>query len=56
MEVHFLPLTFTPCTYMFVALFFGALTVSLRPLSMRTVTFLKSGEPIAYSPLPITSG
>lgn len=41
---------------MFLSLFFGAFTTSLRPLSMRTVTFLKSGEPIAYSPLPMTSG
>ncbi len=41
---------------MFFALFFGALTTRSWPFSRCTVVLVNSGEPIAYSPLPITSG
>lgn len=41
---------------MFRALFFGALTTRSRPFSRWTVALVNNGEPIAYSPLPITSG
>lgn len=55
-EVQRSPLNFTPCTYTFFALFFGALTTRSLPFSRWTVAFVNSGEPMAYSPLPITSG
>ncbi|CAM5512295.1 Aconitate hydratase A OS=Streptomyces fumanus OX=67302 GN=GCM10018772_39060 PE=3 SV=1 [Streptomyces fumanus] len=45
-----------PRTYTFFAEFFGALTTRSRPFSRWTVALVNSGEPMAYSPLPITSG
>lgn len=55
-DVQARPSTFRPCTYTFFALFLGAVTTRSLPFSRCTVALANSGEPTAYSPLPITSG